>query len=203
MDLLEGIASRRSAKSFKPDSVPEDVIRKILEAGLWAPSGQNLQPVRFWVITEAAVLKETEEAILAMGRRLQKMLPLLRLCVPQFKGEKGARVFKSLREGMFHGAPALVLVGADRNSSSTYAKDCTLAAMNMMLASHSLGVGACYIGWTTLVNRLKGLKAKLNIPGSVEIVDGVVIGYTDSDRRAPSRKPLDDVTTWVDTGSAS
>ena len=74
MDLLEGIATRRSTKNFKPDPVPRDILAKIIEAGSWAPSGQNLQPVRFWIIDDPTLLKEVEADIFAFGKKLKKML---------------------------------------------------------------------------------------------------------------------------------
>lgn len=197
MELLEAIRTRRSAKQFADTPVPKDLIEQVLEAGLWAPSGQNLQPARFWVITDRDVLSELESALYEYGLKLRKLLPILRLFVGKFKGEKGTRAFRSLRPTLFNGAPALVLVGAEGNSSTTYAKDCTLATMDLMLAAHGLGLGSCYFGWVTLLNRLSGWKKRLDIPSGVEIVDGIGLGYPSGERQAPPRKSVAEVTTWV------
>ena len=197
MELLEAIRTRRSAKQFADTPVPKGLIEQVLEAGLWAPSGQNLQPARFWVITDRKVLGELQSALYEYGLKLKKFLPILRLFVARFKGEKGPRVFRSLRPTLFNGAPALVLTGADTGSSTTYAKDCTLAAMNLMLAAHGLGLGSCYFGWVTLLNRLSGWKKRLDIPSEVEIVDGIGLGYPSGERQAPPRKSVAEVTTWI------
>ena len=197
MELFEAIRSRRSVKKFATTPVPRELIEQALEAALWAPSGQNLQPVRFWVISDRQILPELEANLYQYGLRLKKLRPLLRFLVPQFRGEKGEKVFRSLRPTLFNGAPVLVLVGAERNSSSTYAKDCTLAAMNLMLAAHGLGIGSCYFGWVTLLSRLSHWKRRLGIPEGVEIVDGIGLGYAAGERQAPLRKPLSEVTTWV------
>ena len=198
MEVLEAIRSRRSVKKFQPTPVPRELIEKALEAALWAPSGQNLQPVRFWVVSDREVLGELEKALYEYGLKLKKLLPVLRFVVGRFRGEKGKRVFRSLRPALFNGAPVLVLTGAERNSSTTYAKDCTLAAMNLMLAAHALGLGSCYFGWTVLVNRLPRWKERLRIPPEVEIVDGIGLGYPAGERSAPPRKPLSEVTTWIE-----
>ena len=203
MEVLEAIRSRRSVKQFADTPVPKDLIEQVLGAALWAPSGQNLQPVRFWVITDRNLLEELESALYEYGLKLRKLLPILRLFVGKFKGEKGTRAFRSLRPTLFNGAPTLILVGADRNSSSTYAKDCTLATMNLMLAAHGLGLGSCYFGWVTLLNRLADWKKRLDIPSEVEIVDGIGLGYATSERDAPVRKPVKELTTWVEPAGSS
>jgi nitroreductase len=57
-DLFEIMGTTRSMRRLKPDPVPNDLIRKILEAGVCAPSGGNMQQWRFLVIRDAKV-KET------------------------------------------------------------------------------------------------------------------------------------------------
>ena len=50
MNTLEAIAARRSIRKFKSDPIPEDMLQKILTAGIQAPSGKNRQPWRFIVV---------------------------------------------------------------------------------------------------------------------------------------------------------
>jgi nitroreductase len=54
-DLFEIIQTARSMRRLKPDPVPNELIRKILEAGVCAPSGGNMQRWRFLVIRDAAI----------------------------------------------------------------------------------------------------------------------------------------------------
>ena len=56
--LFEIIHTTRSMRRLKSDPVPDELIRKILEAGVCAPSGGNMQRWRFLVVTDAKV-KET------------------------------------------------------------------------------------------------------------------------------------------------
>ena len=51
MDVVKAIQERRSIRAFKPDPVPEDMIRKIMDQSLWAPSWANTQPWEFAVVT--------------------------------------------------------------------------------------------------------------------------------------------------------
>ncbi|WAL61805.1 nitroreductase family protein [Thermocoleostomius sinensis] len=48
LDLVRG---RRSTRHFRPDPVPPDLLNELLEAARWAPSGFNLQPTHFVVVT--------------------------------------------------------------------------------------------------------------------------------------------------------
>jgi len=54
--VLEVIKGRRSVRSFKPDPIPEEHLKLILEAGLWAPSGGNAQPREFVLVRERQVI---------------------------------------------------------------------------------------------------------------------------------------------------
>ena len=54
-DLFEIIRTTRSMRRLKPDPVPNEPIRKILEAGVCAPSGGNMQRWRFLVIRDAGI----------------------------------------------------------------------------------------------------------------------------------------------------
>src|SRR5437763_15878734 len=54
-DLFEIIRTTRSMRRLKPDAVPPDLIRQILEAGVCAPSGGNMQRWRFLVIQDPEI----------------------------------------------------------------------------------------------------------------------------------------------------
>jgi len=77
-DLFEIINTTRSMRRLKPDPVPNEVIRKILEAGVCAPSGGNMQRWRFLVIRDRKI-KETVGALYkrAWNDRVVPVNPLL------------------------------------------------------------------------------------------------------------------------------
>jgi len=49
MNFLELAKSRRSVRQYRQEKIPRDLIKKIIEAGLWAPSAFNQQPIKFFV----------------------------------------------------------------------------------------------------------------------------------------------------------
>jgi len=66
-DAFVVIASRRETRSYRPDPLPDDVVRRILEAGRVAGSGANRQPWRFVVARTRTLLDELAETIWAPG----------------------------------------------------------------------------------------------------------------------------------------
>jgi len=61
MDFFELVKKRRSVRSFLPQKVEKEKIEKIIEAGLWAPSGTNLQAWKIGVIESECVLKDLKK----------------------------------------------------------------------------------------------------------------------------------------------
>ncbi len=58
MDTLEAIRQKRAIRQFKPEPVPEDIIRKIVDAGRHSQSSKNTQPWTFIVIRDRETLKK-------------------------------------------------------------------------------------------------------------------------------------------------
>ncbi len=61
MDLVEAIHTQRAIRRFKPDAVPDDLIQKVLEAAVRAPSGGNRQPWVFMVLKDPEVKRGVGE----------------------------------------------------------------------------------------------------------------------------------------------
>jgi nitroreductase len=66
-DLFEIIRTTRSMRRLKPDPVPNELIRKILEAGTCAPSGGNMQRWRFLVIRDPKINRQSGPNISVRG----------------------------------------------------------------------------------------------------------------------------------------
>ena len=152
-ETLKTIFSRYSVKGYKPDPVPEELIEQIVRAGLAAPSGLNKQSPIVLVVTD----KKTRDELSALNA--------------------GKDPFH--RADPFYGAPVVLVVLADK-SVHTYPYDGPLVMENMLLAAHSLGLGACWIHrgketFETLYG--KDLLKKLGIEGDYEGIGNCVIGY--------------------------
>ena len=118
MDILNLLKSRRSIRIYQDKPIPQDLLLQILEAGRWAPTGANLQPWHFIVVTDAETRKRIGE-------------------VARFFFIKSSHVEK---------APVVLALGFDTRKGKYGRYDVTLAGGNMMTMATSLGLGTCWIG---------------------------------------------------------
>ena len=111
-DILEELKNRRSIRWYEEKPVPEELLEKIVEAGLYAPSGMGRQAVRILVITD-------DKTVRTLGK-----------INGQIMGKEGFDAF--------YGAPAVLCVLADRdNPTGIY--DGSSAITNMLDEAASLG----------------------------------------------------------------
>lgn len=119
MDLMEAILRRRSVRAFRAGSVSKEVLRKLVEAGIWAPSGGNAQTWRFVVVTDPHSIRKVK--MLSPGLSGD---PSAIIAICQDVGE-------AERQGAKLGREVLTLM------------DTAMAAQNIMLAAYAEGLGTC------------------------------------------------------------
>ena len=163
MDAIENMLTRKSVKKYKSTPVPKELIEKIIQAGLCAPSVLNKQAPIILAVTNPKLVAELS----ALNA-----------------GED--KVFK--RPDPFYGAPVVLVVLADK-SVPTYLYDGSLVMENMLLAAHALGLGACWIHRAKETFERpegKAILEKLGVEGDFEGIGNCVIGYADMQ---PVEKP--------------
>lgn len=157
MNAMENMLTRSSVKKYKSDPVPKDLMDKIIEAGLAAPSGLNKQAPIIVAVTNKQVRDELSK--LNAGKD------------PFFRSDP------------FYNAPCVLVVLADK-SVPTYLYDGSLVMENMLLAAHALGLGACWIHRareTFDQPEGKALLQKLGIEGEYEGIGNCIVGYPEGD----------------------
>ena len=169
MEEMECMLTRRSVKKYRPDPVSKDLIKKIVEAGTYAPTGRNAQaPI-----------------ILAVSNR-QVRDELMKI---------NAKVLGAEGSDPFYGAPVvLVVLAAKERNTRVY--DGSLVKGNLQLAAHALGLGSCWIHRAKETFELpegQAILKQLGIEGEYEGVGNCVIGYPDGD--LPAAKPRKE--NWV------
>lgn len=102
--FAEVIEQRRSTRHFGPDLVPEADLRKIVNAGLAAPSGYNLQPWRFVVVRDLDQRRRLREA--ALGQSKVEEAPVVIVACGDPCGWKNGDLEEMLRLGDTHGRAA-------------------------------------------------------------------------------------------------
>jgi nitroreductase len=193
--VIENIKSRRSVRNFQEKSVPDDVIEKIVEAGRFAPSALNRQPWKFIVVGSAEVKKELYIAARARLKKLYKLIPVLKFLKKDLRDERVVNAIKKTAESsedtVFYNAPLLIFIANDTRYGDTKA-DCCLAAQNMMLAAHSLGVGSCFIGRGKAIPK-KLLQKRFTLPAYYDFNVYMAFGYPEGLKRTPPARREDTV----------
>jgi nitroreductase len=176
-DLFEIIRTTRSMRRLKPDPVPNELIRKILEAGVCAPSGGNMQRWRFLIVRDPKV----KATVGAYYKRAwdEQVAPRYRSGEPApGTSREGFQRMLAAAEHLanhIHEAPVWIipcLEGATptrTSGSSIYP-----AVQNMLLAARALGLGATL---TTLYLQFKEAEAALGLPPDVHSYALLPIGY--------------------------
>jgi len=185
MEFQDVLRGRRAVRDFRPDAIAPQLLRRLAEAGVQAPSAMNEQPWRFSIVTDPALLLKMSTLAKAHLNNCVSVLP---------KPEHFRAVFSDPHFHLFHHAPALVVISADA-ANPWATEDCALAAGNMMLAAQDLGLGSCWVGFAQAwLNAPEGRRL-LDIPASHRIVAPIVFGYARSPAPPVSRRAPDIV--WV------
>lgn len=207
--MEQAIMERRSVRNFKKDPVPESLIRRVLEAGRFAPSGGNHQPWKFTVVTDPFFLAQLESAAQAVWAEIypvfindatvMNMVGVVGTGVFDPRTQRGLRCIATKELPVYFGAPVLIFLGgnAKMNDPGTAIGIC---GQNMNLAAHSLGLGMCWSNFGKAVNMIPELKSKLGFedPWSVETV--LAMGYPKFKQKglvARHNRPV----TWFRPGS--
>ncbi len=179
--VIENIYTRRSVRDYKDKPVPKRIIDELLGAAVMAPSAMNRQPWHFSVV----VGKENLDYFNERALKQWKIIGI---------GAKLALRLQSIGS-IFYNAPLLIVISG-KKGDEWLKNDVGLAAQNMFLTAHSLGLGSCWIGFAKPLDKDKEARKKLGIPNDFEIVAPLIFGYPKKKtEKIPKRKPK--VLKWI------
>jgi nitroreductase len=177
-DLFEIMATTRSMRRLKPDPIPAGLVRKILEAGVSAPSGGNMQRWRFLVVRDPGV----KQTVGAYYKRAwdEVVSPRYRAGTPApgTSPERFARMLDAAQHlaDHIHEAPVWIVPCLEGASPSrTAGSSIYPAVQNMLLAARALGLGATLT--TLYLSFEKELEAALGLPPDMHTYALLPIGY--------------------------
>lgn len=181
-ETIKTIKERRAIRAYKNKPIEKEKIQEIIECGLMAPSARNLQPWKFIVVTNKELIKE-------MGKKVQDKV----IDNPRYSFVKQRAETKE--DAIFYSAPLVVFILGDKKSHWA-AMDCSLAAENMMLAAHSLGIGSCPVGMARFLKDEKDIIEKLGFSDDYELILTLTFGYPD-EKHEPKERNRDAVK-WIE-----
>ena len=150
MEAMEAILSRRSIRRYTPDPLPEEAIRRVLEAGMAAPSAGDERPWHFVVITDKEML-----AAIPGFHSLARFVP-----------NAAAAILVCADVALSKYPPA-----------DWWVQDCSAATQNILLAAHAAGLGAVWLGVHPEKVRIDGFRALCRLPESIVPFSLVSLGF--------------------------
>jgi len=189
--LLEAIRTCRHIRRLRPDPVPPALVRKVCEAGTFAPSGGNRQPWLFVAVTEPARRAFVAERYRAAFERY--IAPAVEAALdPAFPDDKRRNLRAALHLAHhLHEAPVHLFVAGWTRRGEPQAQALFPCIQNVLLACRAVGLGASL----TTVHRAHGaeIDAFLGLSPDTPSIALLPIGWPAGRYGRPPRRPVDDV----------
>lgn len=162
MEVREAILKRRSIRKFKKQEIPKEVLEKLKEALIWAPSAGNLQARKFYFVFNEKIKKKLAKAALNQNFIAEAPLVIVGCCDLEkisWYGERGKNLYTIC--------------------------DVSAAVENLMLLATEEGLGTCWVGAfdESKVSQI------LDLPKNLRPIVIVPIGYPAEIPSPPEREP--------------
>ena len=192
------IYRRRSVRLYKEKQVPEYLVRRIIEAGRFAPSAGNAQTWKYIVVRNQDMIREMTEYVVTVCKRFKKFADYLE---PGMDGKEWrAKLLARLKPGYFHpipqgamclvgdgkldiwhGAPTVILLLADTRTPGDPSIDTGITGQNMVLTAHSFGLGTCWVSFASPLSKSLKWRKRLGIRYPYTILTSIALGYPKGD----------------------
>jgi nitroreductase len=150
VEILKAVKERRSIRNFRKKDISSELIDKLIDALIWAPSAGNLQARRFFCLKDAALKKEIVSAALGQGFIAEAPLVIVGCTDAMISGKYG-----------------------DRGVNLYAIEDVAASIMGMMLVAHEHGLGTVWVG----AFKEDGVSKALDLPHNLRPIAIVPVGY--------------------------
>lgn len=189
----EVIYKRRSNRIFSSKPLPDALVRRVVEAGRFAPSHGNCQPWSFIIVNDREEMDRIADMMDPFYRLLSRfywsgkrnavvrgLLSLASVLAPPMMDQRaitgGTAILKP--KDVFLGAPCLIYLLGDKRGINDMHVDIGICGQNMILAAHSLGLVTCWMSFASVAAKmLPHLKKYLGIEWPYVPVTAMVLGY--------------------------
>ncbi len=197
MDVAEAVRRRYSARAFKPDPVPGELVRRLLEEAARAPSGGNLQPWRVYALAGdplaqfkaliATAPLEAPEYDVYPPNLWEPMRTRRFVCGEDLyasigigREDRPARLRQLARNGGFFGAPVGLFFCLDRKVGPPQWSDVGMFMQTFMLLATERGLATCAQEYWARYPKTVG--RFVNLPDDHILFSGMALGYADEDQ---------------------
>lgn len=214
MEILQAIRERKSIRAYKPDPVPKELLKEVLETAVRSPSSRNTQPWHITVATGKALadIRQGNLEMLAVAapgperpleghyrerqmEQAQQLFALLGIA----RDDKEKRDTWSKQGTRYFGAPAAIFISIDEvMGDRTPYFDCGMLTQTICLSALNRGLGTCILGagirFPDVVRRVTG------IPATERLIISICVGYPDwsqpVNKMDSKRDPIDGTVRW-------
>lgn len=159
--MLDTIYNRKSVRRYTDEPISEEIIQKILEAGMSGPSATNARPWSFVVVTDEKLLNDMADANMKYAEPLRKAKLAILVC-----GD------------------------LERSCMDFWVIDCSIAAQNMTLAAEKLGLGSVWLGVWPVEERVKNQNQLFHLPDNTVAHSILVFGYPNDEVSVKKTKKI-------------
>jgi nitroreductase len=187
MDVLTAIKTRRSVGRVRPDAPPRELIARVLEAAVWAPNHRLTEPWRFFVLAGEAREGLGEAMAQGLAATLDPALP----------EAKASQILTNAHDKALR-APVIIAVAVEPDPKSIESEEVAAGAaavQNLLLAAHSLGLGAIWRTGGPANDPV--VKAFFGLAPSAHLIGFVYLGWPDGPIPTKTRQPAAVNTQWL------
>jgi len=167
MDVLEAIKGRRSIRAFKSQEISEEIVEKLIDTAMWAPSAGNIQPWEFIIVRKPEIKRRLAEAALDQSF-IEEAPVVIVVCANENRSSQGYEM---------------------RGKTLYCIQDTAAAIQNLHLAAYSFGLGTCWIG----AFKEEEAREILKIPYGIRPVAIIPVGYAAETPSPRSRRPRSEI----------
>jgi nitroreductase len=202
--IFEIIYSTRAMRRLKPDPIPEETLKKIVDAGIRAPSGGNVQEWAFILVRDPDLKTFIRDYYWNTWQQIRSQSSFSMSDLPPSQ-QRMLNAAADLAANLDQ-APVLLLACARKEYAPIAKMNVPRASLlavhgsifpaiqNILLACRALGIGATL---TTIHSFFEEtLKQKLGVPDNMEVAAMIPMGYPRGKFGPVSRKPVEEVIHW-------
>ncbi len=179
------LRSRRSIRVYRDKPVEKKILESLIDVARYAPSGHNLQPVSWIVISERSEMKRLAAIVIDWMRCMLQTNPAV---AQSMHFDRPIAAWENGVDRILRGAPHLIIAHGPSDLPASVPA-CIIALTYLELATHSSGLGACWAGYfNSAATYYKPMQDALSLPPGQQCFGAMMIGYAKNEyHRLPLR----------------
>lgn len=169
--IMSNILNRRSIRAYTSKQVDRNDIVKIITAASWAPSGNNLQPWKFSIVTNAGIIKELSS--LTIYHKWVQEAPCL------------IAVFLDTK----------IIDDRIPNLYVKHVQSIGASIQNMLLVADEIGLGTCWIG--EILKNEDEVRRVLGVQNDLQLMAVISVGYPSKGSKSKRKDISENIINWL------